>query len=350
MAGDLRDRVEAALRDYLATETASVEAIAEELASLTEAATEFVLGGGKRLRPAFCYWGARAVGTPDSTALVRAAASLELLHACALVHDDVIDRSATRRGRPATHEHFAGLHAERHWAGSAADFGQAIAILLGDLLLVWSDAMFATSGLDRDALQRSRPIAESMRVELMAGQYLDVLEQARGGGSVERALRVARYKAAKYTVERPLHLGVAIGAGPPETFAAFSAFGLPLGEAFQLRDDLLGVFGDPDVTGKPAGDDFREGKRTVLIALAIDGATPTGRAALERHLGDPDLDESGVDALLEVVASTKAAATIESMIVSRVDTAIYSLGAVDLEPAARDALIELAGAATRRAD
>jgi geranylgeranyl diphosphate synthase type I len=236
------------------------------------------------------------------------------------------------------------------WRGDPGEFGKAIAILLGDLLLVWSDAMLAGSGLDADALARARPVAETMRVELMAGQYLDVVEQARGGGSVDRALRVARYKAAKYTVERPLHLGVAIGDGAATVGATMSAYGLPLGEAFQLRDDLLGVFGDPDVTGKPAGDDFREGKRTVLIALATEAATPAGREALESHLGDPDLDDAGAARLLDAVRATGADHAIEQMISDRVGSAVAALRDAGLDPIATDALISLAGAATRRSD
>jgi geranylgeranyl diphosphate synthase type I len=350
MPADLRDRIEVALREFLTAAAPELDNIGEELAPLTATATRFVVDGGKRLRPAFCYWGARAVGEPDRDAIVRAAASLELLQACALVHDDVIDRSATRRGKPSVHEQFAALHTDRGWVGDPAEFGEATAILLGDLFLVWSATMFATSGVSEAALSRARPIADAMRVELMAGQFLDVVEQARGGGSVERALRVARFKAAKYTVERPLHLGAALGDGTPEAFAAFTGYGIPLGEAFQLRDDLLGVFGDPAVTGKPAGDDLREGKRTVLIALAVEAASPAGRDTLTRHLGDSDLDGAGVEELRDVVTTGGAAAAVEDMIAARVDTAVAALAAADLEATAREALVSLAGAATRRSD
>jgi geranylgeranyl diphosphate synthase, type I len=350
VAAELRDRVDAELRWFLAAAAPALREIGDELAPLTETATRFVLDGGKRLRPAFCYWAARAVGAPDSDAIVRAAASLELLQACALVHDDVIDRSATRRGQPSAHVRFASLHADREWIGEATEFGQAAAILLGDLFLVWSGAMFAVSGVDEAALHRARPIGEAMRVELMAGQFLDVVEQARGGGSVDRALRVARFKAAKYTVERPLHLGAALGDGSPAAFQAFTDYGLPLGEAFQLRDDLLGVFGDPDVTGKPAGDDLREGKRTVLIALAVEAADSAGRAALEQHLGNPDLDDTGVAVLRGAVIASGAASTVEAMITNRVEAALEALAAADLEETARAALVSLAGAATRRTD
>jgi geranylgeranyl diphosphate synthase type I len=347
---ELRERINGALEQFVTHAVQELDRIGEELHPLTAAAAQFVLGGGKRLRPLFCYWGARAVGAEDSDAIVRAAASLELLQACALVHDDVIDRSATRRGQPAVHEQFAVLHRDNAWAGDAAGFGAATAILLGDLFLVWSDAMFATSGVGDDALTRARPIGDAMRVELMAGQYLDVVEQARGGGSVERALRVARFKAAKYTVERPLHLGAALGGGGPASLEVLTAYGVPLGEAFQLRDDLLGVFGDPAVTGKPAGDDLREGKRTVLIALAVDAATPAGRESLERHLGDPELDDHAVEVLRDVVTSSGAAGAVEAMIQDRLATAVSALTTSDLDPTACDALVSLAGAATRRSD
>jgi geranylgeranyl diphosphate synthase type I len=345
---ELRERVDAALRDFVVTATPTLDRIGDELRPLTRVAADFVLGGGKRLRPAFCFWGARAVGAPDSDDIVSAAASLELLQACALVHDDVIDRSATRRGRPSAHERFAALHRDEAWNGDPDSFGAAAAILLGDLFLVWSEEMLAASGVGEAALTRARPTYERMRVELMAGQYLDVVEQARGGGSVTRALRVARFKAAKYTVERPLHLGAALGGGGPEVFGAFSEYGLPLGEAFQLRDDLLGVFGDPAVTGKPAGDDLREGKRTVLVELAMQGSTPAAREILQRRIGDPQLDADGVEEVRELVTTSGAAVEIESLIAERVEAAVTAIGAVDIDPAAREALTGLATAATRR--
>jgi geranylgeranyl diphosphate synthase type I len=347
---ELVDRVNAALRAFVDAAAPELDAVGEELRPLTVAAREFVLGGGKRLRPRFCYWAARAAGAADDDAIVRAAASLELLQACALVHDDVIDRSATRRGQPAVHERFAALHREHSWSGDPSSFGAATAILLGDLFLVWSESMLARSGVGAEALARARPISDSMRVELMAGQYLDVVEQSRGGGSVDRALRVARYKAAKYTVERPMHLGAALAGGAEDILTVFSNYGLPLGEAFQLRDDLLGVFGDPAITGKPAGDDLREGKRTVLIALAMQSASPGDQEVLAHRLGDPDLDDDGVRQVREIVRSSGAADEVEAVIAARVATAVEALAAAELEPAGRDALVALAGAATRRSE
>jgi geranylgeranyl diphosphate synthase, type I len=349
MADDPRARVDAALRKFVTESLADLAGIGSELEPVAAAAARFVLDAGKRLRPSFCFWGALAVGADDTDSLVSAAASLELLQACALVHDDVIDRSATRRGQPSIHEQFASLHASMGWTGDPAAFGEAAAILLGDLYLVWSDAMLASSGCDEAALRRARPIVDAMRVELMAGQYLDVVEQARGGGSVERALRVARFKAAKYTIERPLHLGAALGAGSPEAFEALSGYGIPLGEAFQLRDDLLGVFGDPALTGKPAGDDLREGKRTVLIALAVEATDDAGRSLIERHLGDPDPDEDAVAILRSVVADSGAATAVEKMIDERVRHALEALTTGRFDPGASEALVALASAATKRA-
>jgi geranylgeranyl diphosphate synthase type I len=345
----LTSRIDETIREFLAQAIPALGAIADDLAPLGAATEAFVLDGGKRLRPRFCYWGYRATGTADGEHIIRAAAALELLQACALVHDDVIDGSDTRRGAPAVHRRFATLHRSSGWYGDPERFGQAAAILLGDLALIWADSALAQSGFDPAALQRAAPVWDAMRVEVMCGQYLDVVEQARGGGSVERALRVARFKSAKYTIERPLHLGVALGDGSPTLTSAFSSYGLPLGEAFQLRDDLLGVYGDPEHTGKPAGDDLREGKRTVLVAYAIEAASDAQAEVLRSRLGDPQLDTNGVAVLRDVIATTGAVNRVEELITTRAGEAVQALDAADMDESARTALIELAATATTRA-
>jgi geranylgeranyl diphosphate synthase type I len=346
---ELRERVDEALLEFLQRSTAPLSVISMDLEPFGATTEAFVLDGGKRLRPAFCYWGYRAAGGDDSAAIVRAAASLELLQACALVHDDVIDQSDTRRGAPSVHRRFAAIHRSQGWRGDAEAFGAGAAILLGDLALVWADTMLADSGIGAAALQRAFAVWDAMRVEVMCGQYLDVVEQARGGGSVERALRVARYKSAKYTVERPLHLGAALAGAGGDLTQVLTGYGLPLGEAFQLRDDLLGVYGDPAETGKPAGDDLREGKRTALIAYALESANPAQREALARRLGDPTLDADGVTILRDVIASTGAVAAVERLIAARLDEAQQALSSPLLETVAAQALAELAAAATQRA-
>ncbi|MDX6215190.1 MAG: geranylgeranyl diphosphate synthase, type, partial [Frankiales bacterium] len=252
--------------------------MADELAPMVDEVRAF-LSGGKRLRPGFCFWGHLGAGGKDTDDLVRAAAALEMFQAAAIIHDDVMDGSATRRGRPAVHKRFAGLH-------GSDQFGMGAAILLGDLCLSWSDEMLVGSGLVTEA---SRKVFDTMRAELMAGQYLDLLEQVSGSGTVASALRVARYKSAKYTIVEPLHLGATTAGATPQVLDAYTAYGLPLGIAFQLRDDLLGVFGDPAVTGKPAGDDLREGKRTVLVAMALERASEPQADLVRRRLGDPEL-------------------------------------------------------------
>jgi len=195
---------------------------------------------------------------------------------------------------------------------------------------------------------RGKPVYDVMRTELMAGQYLDLLEQAMGGGSEARAMRVVRFKAAKYTIERPLHLGAALAGAPEETFVAYSGYGLPLGEAFQLRDDVLGVFGDPAQTGKPAGDDLREGKRTVLVAAAVEASSPAQAALIRRHLGDPALDASGVSALREVITETGALGHVERLIDALTDQCFQALDSADIDDDAREVLRGLAHAATSR--
>jgi geranylgeranyl diphosphate synthase type I len=345
--GDLRQRVQKSLNAFVAGQLPLLDAISAELGPLTDALTELI-AGGKRLRPAFCYWGFRGAGGEDGEGIVTAAAALELFQACALIHDDVMDGSDTRRGLPAVHRRFASLHRSESWGGDPESFGTGAAILLGDLCLAWSDEMLATSGLPTDRLSAGSGVYAVMRTELMGGQYLDLLEQARGGGSVERALRVARYKSAKYTIEKPLHLGAVLAGAGQDVLDAFSGYGLPLGEAFQLRDDVLGVFGDPSATGKPAGDDLREGKRTALVAMALEQASNAQTAVVRRHLGDPHLSADGIDQLRQVLVDTGALRRVEALIATLLDDALAALRAAPVLEQARDVLEELAFAATAR--
>jgi geranylgeranyl diphosphate synthase type I len=346
-AEDLRARVQQRLDEFLQHQVPLLADVSPDLEPLIQAVTE-LLRGGKRLRPAFCYWGWRGAGGEATDAAVAAATSLELLQACALIHDDVMDGSDTRRGLPAAHRRFATLHRGSGWLGSPEGFGVGAAILLGDLCLSWADELLMSCGLSAEQVLRGKPIYDIMRTELMAGQYLDLLEQAMGGGSAERAMRVVRFKSAKYTIERPLHLGAALAGAPEDIHVAYSGYGLPLGEAFQLRDDVLGVFGDPAQTGKPAGDDLREGKRTVLIATALDAASAAQQSVIRQHLGDPTLDSAGVDALREVITDTGALAHVEALIDALLDQALASLTRVDLAEPAREILTGLAHAATSR--
>ena len=345
---DLRQRVQKALDAFVAGQLPFLEAVSEELAPLADALVG-LLAGGKRLRPAFCFWGHLGAGGQDGDAVVAAAAALELFQACAIIHDDVMDGSDTRRGRPAAHRRFATLHRSSDWHGDPESFGAGAAILLGDLCLVWSDELLATSGFAAAELARGDRVFAEMRTELMGGQYLDLLEQARGGGSVERALRVARYKSAKYTIEKPLHLGAALAGAGQEVLDGYSGYGLPLGEAFQLRDDLLGVFGDPAQTGKPAGDDLREGKRTALVAMALERADERQTAVVRRHLGDPHLSDDGVAALRTVISDSGAVDRVEALIAELSDDALVALDAAPVQEPAREVLRELAAAATARA-
>lgn len=346
----LRQRVDKALAGFLAGRRTWMAAIDDALLPVADAVEAFVLGGGKRLRPAFAYWGYRGAGGVDSDQVVASLAALELVQASALIHDDLIDRSDTRRGEPAIHRRFAARHGAAGWRGDADGFGDSAAILLGDLCLVWSDELLHGGGLDPETVARARPQFDEMRSEVSVGQYLDVLTQATGDPSVERAGKVARYKSAKYTVERPLLLGAALADAPARVTAAYSAYGLPLGEAFQLRDDVLGVFGDPAQTGKPAGDDLREGKRTYLVAAAFEATDAVGRALLAQRLGNPRLDSAGVDALRDLITASGALERAERRIAQLTEAALAALAGVDLDAEARQVLVDLAIVATRRAE
>jgi len=330
-------RVEARIDALLASEQARWRTVAPELDAPLGALRALVADGGKRLRPAFCYWAfVGAGGAADDARVADVAAAIELLHAFALVHDDVMDGSAVRRGQPTVHEAFATAHHQRARRGEARRFGEGAAILVGDFAFVYADVLIA------DAPREVRPLYDELRIELCVGQYLDLDGSAAGSRSREQAELIERYKSGKYTVERPLHIGAALAGRHAELAPHLTRFGIPLGEAFQLRDDLLGVFGDPLVTGKPVGDDLREGKLTPLVAAATAAArTPAEERTLAR-IGDAALDADGVAAIQTVLVSTGAVDEVERAIGDRLAVALDALDAMPIGEDARDALRELA--------
>jgi geranylgeranyl diphosphate synthase type I len=325
-------RVGTLLDAELARWTAVDPALAWPLAALRELVEE----GGKRLRPAFCHWAfVGAGGTADDPQVVDAGAAIELLHTFALVHDDVMDGSDRRRGLPSIHRRFMDAHGREAWRGEARRFGEGVAILVGDFAFVYADMLMAA------APPAARPIFDEMRVELCVGQYLDLAATASGDRDPQDARRIEWYKSGKYTVERPLHLGAALAGRIHELREPLTAIGLPLGEAFQLRDDVLGVYGEAEVTGKPVGDDLREGKLTPLIAFATARATGAGARLLDR-IGAPDLTDADVEALRTVLLDTGARDEVERTIERRLGDALDAIERAPLAAPARRALHELA--------
>jgi geranylgeranyl diphosphate synthase type I len=345
----IRAEVARALDEFLTRQRAGLAAIGDDMLPWIDTMTG-LLGGGKRLRPAFCYWGWRAAGGPDCPQIYTAAAALELLHASALVHDDVMDASDTRRGRPAVHRQFASRLAQAGFGDGADAFGAGAAILIGDVLLSWTDELYHSSGLPPEVLQRGQPVLDAMRTEVAAGQYLDLVNQVTRTDSVESAMRVVRYKTAKYTIERPLHLGAAMAGAGAAVAAVCTDYGIPLGTAFQLRDDILGIFGDPAITGKPVTGDISEGKRTVLMALATERANSAQLRVLDRYVGDRRLTEAGAAEVRAVITDTGALDECETLIDASVKEATAALDGALITEEAREALTELAVLSTARAD
>ncbi len=353
---DLRAEVRRELAAFLDVKRDEAAQIDPQFAAAVDSLRDFVLGGGKRLRPTFAWWGWRGAGGcptgPQAQAVLRAVSSLELIQACALVHDDLMDDSATRRGAPTVHVDFAARHRAAGWLGTPERFGAAAAILVGDIALAWADDMLRGAELWPDQLGRAHTVWQAMRTEVLGGQYLDVLTQARGDEAPETALRIDRYKTAAYTVERPLHLGAAIAGAAPALVDAYRRFGADIGIAFQLRDDLLGMFGDPLVTGKPAGDDLREGKRTLLLAYGLRAADEqrhtTAADLLRGAIGDPQVQLDTVTEIRELLIELGAVAEVERRITGLTSSALDSLRAADVAEPARTRLIELAAKAAHR--
>lgn len=344
---NIRPQVQQVIDNFLNVQKPLLDNVSPAAGQMVDFSRDF-LTGGKRLRAAFCYWGYRGAGGELNEEIITAASALEFLQGCALVHDDVMDASDTRRGKPAIHKRFEELHHLGNWAGDQSLFGIGGAVLLGDLLLSWADQLLLTSGFDQSSLTRAKQIYDTMRTELMAGQYLDLYSQAKRGGSVAEAFNVIRFKSAKYTIERPLHLGAALATADQKYFEELTNYGLPLGEAFQLRDDLLGVFGDPQETGKPAGDDLREGKRTVLIEITLKQAKGSQLEVLNKNFGRPDLDIEQIEKMREIIKEIGALAEVEKLISDLFEKSQSALEVSSITNEAKKALFELAIAATSR--
>jgi geranylgeranyl diphosphate synthase, type I len=361
------DLVQTTIDELLDREADALAAVSPDLAPLLDVARPF-LAGGKRFRALFCYWGWQAVAgragadelidapAPDPGPVVAIASALEVFHAAALVHDDIMDNSDLRRGRPSAHRQFEAAHRTAGWDGSPERHGEAAALLLGDLLLGWSDELFdrgVVAASDPAAARAARAEFARMRTEVTVGQYLDMLEEDSWrrrdeGELLERAQRVVVYKSAKYSVEAPLAIGAALAGADLAQLGALRAFGLPLGIAFQLRDDVLGVFGDPEVTGKPAGDDLREGKRTVLVTLTRQKLPASIRRTFDELVGDPDLDAGQIGMLQTAVRDSGALDEVERIIEREVSTALAALEPAPLTRASRESLASLAAAVTAR--
>lgn len=342
-------RVEDVLAGYLRRRCAEAARIETRFAGdVADAVAELVLRGGTRRRPAFLCWGWRAAAPPGARmpeAVLRSAAALELIQACALIHDDVMDRSSLRRGGPSVHEAAARRHRSGAWRGDAAAFGASAALLAGDLALVWADDLWETSGVDATARRRAHPVWQAMRTEMVAGQYLDLRAQPGEGRDPETALRIAHLKSGAYTIERPLLLGAALAGAGKRAVAALRRAGQAAGVAFQLRDDLLGVFGDPRHTGKPAGEDVRHGKCTYLMALGLQRAREQHLPELEQRLtvapAGQDLTDDDLRDVRAALCEVGARSAVEARIEELLREAETALDEPALAPRAAQAIGEL---------
>jgi geranylgeranyl diphosphate synthase type I len=345
---ELVDRVDRELDRFLREQRKGLAGDDPHSGTIFDELERVISSGGKRLRPVFCCLGYRATGAGIEERTIRAAAALELLHTFAIVHDDVMDRSRTRRGSPATWVHLADLHRVGGMLGDPEQWGVSGAVLVGDLALVLAGRALHEAGFPAERIVPALERYDRMRAEVVIGQYLDVLAAHRGTADEAEARRIALLKSGGYTVEGPLHIGALLAGGSEEVLACLSAYGIPLGEAFQLRDDVLGVFGDPAVTGKDRDSDLREGKRTVLVARAAAATDSEDRAFLETRLGHPDLTDEEVERARAILERSGARESVVALIDDRVASARAALRAGDLDPEADRLLDELSGLVAAR--
>ncbi|MBA8823084.1 geranylgeranyl diphosphate synthase type I [Saccharopolyspora lacisalsi] len=351
---EVRERVDVRMRDFVDRQRTCSAALLPERGdrfswSVAMDDLHRFVGRGKRLRAAFCYWGWRgAGGDPDDEGIITVAAAVELLHAFALIHDDLMDDSDTRRGEDSLHRRHASLHSSSGAGGSSEHFGKSVALLLGNLCLGWFHELLAETTAPPERVRAVRSVVSQEFLELVFGQYLDLVEQTGFPGSVERSRRVIHYKTAKYTIERPLHLGGALAGASPGLLDSYTAYAEPLGEAFQLRDDVLGAFGDPASTGKPVEDDLTTRKATVLMATARRRATAAQAVRMERVFDKPHLDAEDVQTLRTLLVDTGALAEIEGVIEERAAVAATELSTLPADARTRHVLDELIHSVTHR--
>lgn len=335
------EQIDRLLAHMFHAETARWIRVDRALADPVQALARLVLSGGKRLRPLFTYLTYTGAGGSNEDLVINAGAALELMHTAALIHDDVMDRSLMRRGEPSTHHHFTLKHQGQDWQGDSARFGDSAAVVIGDLSLFYAGLLLAS------APAQARLVFDEAGIETSMGQYLELLQSARGSRELQLSWVVTRYKAAKYSVERPMHLGAALAGRLPDLKDQLSAAGLLLGEAFQLKDDLLGAFGDPVQTGKRVGEDFREGRWSVLLAIAAERSIDGDQSLLGR-VGARDLDASEITGLQRLLISTGAKEAVEITCEQLVDRALAVIGSLPLTAPARDGLAALARYVCRR--
>ncbi len=342
--GSIRLAVLAVLAEFIsARRTADLDSVG--LAAAADILAEFV-SGGKCLRSTFMYLG-WLCGAPPSDAALSAAASLELLHAFALLQDDVMDHSAERRGRPAAHVQLAQWHRERGLPGAGC-FGESAAILMGDLCLVWAEQMLRESGIESRRLQRVWPRYDAMRTELAVGQFADLASDIRRLPPLQAVLDVARRKSGNYTVRRPLEIGAAMAGCDDRTLLHLGRYGSAVGEAFQLRDDVLGVFGSPTATGKPNGIDLLERKATSVVVAAYEMADAAVRSEFEELMGIDDLGDAALAGWRTLIVATGAVERIEEMIRHRVAAARKHLEGTGIDDSVHAALADMAEACAER--
>ena len=365
---EVAQAVNTRLEQYISNSQSEFSYIHPLVTDAIDILADFTLNGGKRVRPTFAWAGVRAgLETSDAqpnshlatlkqegltaNGLLTAICSLEFIQACALIHDDIIDKSDTRRGHPTVHRRFETQHEQQNWAGESNHYGISQAILVGDLALAWADDMFMQAEVGMPALQRCRDAWRSMRSEVISGQMLDIALEANGSEHVQDSMDVITYKTASYTVARPLHIGACLTGASDELIRQLQSIGHDIGVAFQLRDDQLGVFGDPKITGKPSGDDLRSGKRTTLINVALEQASESQTRTLRNNLGRiaPGAEgEPTVNDMREIIEKTGAAARVENLIEQHSTSAIDTITGAGLSRELTDELISFANRLTHR--
>jgi len=308
---------------------------------MIELLKEFTLRGGKRLRAALVYYGYRCFSNKNLKEIIKASVTMELIQSYLLIHDDIIDNDDLRRNGPTLHISYKNIAKRKYKKIDSNHFGLSMAILAGDICAAFANEIMAKLKIkEKNKIQALNVLNHSLH-HVIYGQVLDVLSELRiiTNKDIEK---IHRLKTATYTIESPLHIGALLAGAKQKHLKTLSNYAIPLGKAFQIKDDILGMFGEKEKVGKPVGSDIKEGKKNLLILKALESATPAQRQAIEEALGNQDLTKNQLNQVRAIVIKTGSLSYSQNLAKNLVKKAKSAIKSAKFRPVGKNFLLKIA--------
>lgn len=339
---EFKKKVEPEMEAFFARVIAENRKIDENIADAISYARKITMSGGKRARAAFMYFGYIAAGGKEKEKIIKASVSIELIHSFLLMHDDIIDRDSLRHGIKTTHIYYGEI-AKKYFKHKDADhFGNSMAIIVGDMMYAFGNQVLFESGFEPALIVNALHRLQGVVSRTVVGESQDILIENKGEATEQEILQMYENKTARYTIEGPLHLGAILARADEKMMQSLSDYSIPAGIAFQIQDDILGVFGTVGKTGKPVGSDVRQGKQTILVAKALEKASRAQKEILKKCLGNSDLTEKDLDEFKKVIIETKSLEYAQKLAQDLIAEAKGKIEKVEMNEEAREFLIGIA--------